>query len=383
MSEGYSPLQQTQTSINQDEKRAYGSPINTNDYSYFPITNWKSPLKYCRNTNVGLEDYLFVSLNGELENATLFGQAKNYEYQKSGPDYEVIVWKKAEDGTDNITNVPITQVNETYSHLPTFKDVGYPSDPLKFFVERPKNEAKTATCFQSVKKFFTGSGTKRRRKNKRKSSNKKMKQRKSSNKRRRTKKNKILPIMYGGASIKQYGIASALRSLIFTYFPQRGFDIINLPEDDSLNKYGLTNKYTTVMEVLNQIVHNDDGRAILPREVKFGHFLEYSQDLDNLLSDIISDIKQYFYQPKISNKISPKEVMEISGLINSIQDELVRTTGLRSEKELQANVAPANVAQANVAPANVAPANVAPANVAPKNKFLDMLLAASASLPKK
>jgi len=184
--------------------------------------------------------------------------------------------------------------------------------------------------------------------------------------------------MYGGASIKQYGIASALRSLIFTYFPQRGFDIINLPEDDSLNKYGLTNKYTTVMEVLNQIVHNDDGRAILPREVKFGHFLEYSQDLDNLLSDIISDIKQYFYQPKISNKISPKEVMEISGLINSIQDELVRTTGLRSEKELQANVAPANVA-----PANVAQANVAPANVAPKNKFLDMLLAASASLPKK
>jgi hypothetical protein len=137
------------------------------------------------------------------------------------------------------------------------------------------------------------------------------------------------------------------------------------------------------MDLLNQIVHNDDGRAILPREVKFGHFLEYSQDLDNLLSDIISDIKQYFYQPKISNKISPKEIMEISGLINSIQDELVRTIGLRSEKELQANVAPANVAQANVAPANVAPANVAPANVAPKNKFLDMLLAASASLPKK
>jgi hypothetical protein len=45
----------------------------------------------------------------------------------------------------------------------------------------------------------------------RKSSNKKMKQRKSSNKRRRTKKNKIRPVMYGGASIKQYGIATALR----------------------------------------------------------------------------------------------------------------------------------------------------------------------------
>jgi hypothetical protein len=265
---------------------------------------------------------LFVSLNGELENATLFGQAKNYEYQKSGPDYEVIVWKKAEDGTDNITNVPITQVNETYSHLPTFKDVGYPSDPLKFFVERPKNEAKTATCFQSVKKFFTGSGTKRRRKNKRKSSNKKMKQRKSSNKRRRTKKNKILPIMYGGASIKQYGIASALRSLIFTYFPQRGFDIINLPEDDSLNKYGLTNKYTTVMDLLNQIVHNDDGRSTLPREKNFGDFLKYSQDLDSILTVIISDIKNYLREQIRLNKINSNSNAIILNLITNIENDL-------------------------------------------------------------
>ena len=206
------------------------------------------------------------------------------------------------------------------------------------------------------------------------------KQRKTKRKQRKTKKNKIRPVIYGGASIKQYGIASALRSLIFTYFPQRGFDIINLPEADSLDKYGLTNKYTTVMDLLNQIVHNDDGRAILPREVKFGDFLTYSQDLDNLLSDIISDIKQYFYDPKISNRISPKEVKEISRLINSIQDELVRTTGLSSEKESPANVAPAtNVATANVAPAT----NVAPANVEPKNKFLEMLIAASSSLPKK
>ena len=224
----------------------------------------------------------------------------------------------------------------------------------------------------------------------RKTSNKKRKQRKSrKTKGRKTKKNRIRPIIYGGASIKQYGVASALRSLIFTYFPQRGFDIINLPKNEpegseGYDKYGLTNKYTTVMDLLNQIVHNDDGRAILPREVKFGDFLTYSQDLDNILSDIISDIKQYFYNPRISNRISPKEINEISRLINSIQDELVRTTSLSSEKELPANVAQANVAQANVAQANVAQAtNVAQANVEPKNKFLEMLLAASSSLPKK
>lgn len=169
----------------------------------------------------------------------------------------------------------------------------------------------------------------------RKTSNKKSKSRKQrKTKRRITKKNKIRPIIYGGASIKQYGIATALRTLIFTYFPQRGFDIISLSEPTSLDKYGLTNRYTTVMDLLNQIVHNDDGRSILPREDKFGDFLTYSQDLDNVLSDIISDIKQYFYQPKISNRISPKEINEISRLINSIQDELVRTTGLSSEKEL-------------------------------------------------
>jgi hypothetical protein len=133
------------------------------------------------------------------------------------------------------------------------------------------------------------------------------------------------------------------------------------------------------MDLLNQIVHNDDGRATLPREVKFGDFLIYSQDLDNVLSDIISDIKKYFSQPKISNRISPKEINEISRLINSIQDELVRTMGLSSEKELPANVAQANVAQANVAQANVAQAT----NVEPKNKILEMLLAASSSLPKK
>ncbi len=169
----------------------------------------------------------------------------------------------------------------------------------------------------------------------RKTSNKKSKSRKQrKTKRRITKKNKIRPIIYGGASIKQYGIATALRSLIFTYFPQRDFDIISLSDPRSLDKYGLTNRYTTVMDLLNQIVHNDDGRSILPREDKFGDFLTYSQDLDNVLSDIISDIKQYFYQPKISNRISPKEINEISRLINSIQDELVRTTGLSSEKEL-------------------------------------------------
>ena len=186
----YSQLQQTQTSINQDEKRAYGSPINTNKYDYFPINtnkydypnNLRQPLKYCSNTNVDPEDYLFVSLNGELENATLFGQAKNYNYTSSGAEqYAVIYWKKAEDGTDNIANDPITQVNA--KHTPIFEDVGY-RDLFIFFVERPKDET-PPTCFKRFMNSLNGSGTKRRRKNKRNSSNKKRKQRKSSNKRRR------------------------------------------------------------------------------------------------------------------------------------------------------------------------------------------------------
>ena len=62
----------------------------------------------------------------------------------------------------------------------------------------------------------------------RKTSNKKRKSRKQ----RKTKKNRIRPIIYGGASIKQYGVASALRSLIFTYFPQKKFAIINLTKNN-------------------------------------------------------------------------------------------------------------------------------------------------------
>jgi hypothetical protein len=99
------------------------------------------------------------------------------------------------------------------------------------------------------------------------------------------------------------------------------------------------------MDLLNQIVHNDDGRTTLAREDKFGDFLIYSQDLDKVLGDIISDIKQYFYDPKVSNKISPKEIKKISGLINSIHDEFERTTSISSKEELPEPLT-ANVATA-------------------------------------
>ncbi len=54
---------------------------------------------------------------------------------------------------------------------------------MYFLSNKFTHNSVTATCFESVKKMFTGSGTKRRRKNKRKYSNKKRKQRKT--KRRR------------------------------------------------------------------------------------------------------------------------------------------------------------------------------------------------------
>ena len=206
----------------------------------------------------------------------------------------------------------------------------------------------------------------------RKSSNKKRKQGKT-RKQRKTKKNKITPVIYGGASIKQYGIASVLRSLILTYFPQKRFTIINFSSPGSLDEYGLRNKYTTVMELLNQIVHNDDDRAVYPREVKFGDFLTYSQDLDNLLSDIISEIKHYFYTEKVYIKFSPEEIAKVKRIINSIQDELGKNMGFSSEKELPEMIKAQAVAQ------EIKPQ----ANVAPKNPMLEMLLAASSSLPKK
>ena len=209
----------------------------------------------------------------------------------------------------------------------------------------------------------------------RKTSNKKRKSRKQ----RKTKKNRIRPIIYGGASIKQYGVASALRSLIFTYFPQKKFAIINLYNLKGYDKYGLTTKYTTVMELLNQIVHNDDDRAVYPREVKFGDFLIYSQDLDNLLIDVISDIIQYFNEEKVYSKFTPQERDKIKYLINSIDRELEKNMGVVGEglpKMIKAPEAEANKPEA-------APENIAPENIAPKNPMLEMLLAASSSLPKK
>ena len=196
----------------------------------------------------------------------------------------------------------------------------------------------------------------------RKTLNKKRKQGKT----RKTKKNRIRPIIYGGASIKQYGVASALRSLILTYFPQRNFEIIKLYNPEGYDKYGLTTKYTTVMELLNQIVHNDDDRAVYSREVKFGDFLIYSQDLDTLFIDIISDIKQYFYEPKISDKISRKKRDQIQYLIDSIDRELEKNMGVVEEglpkmikAEAQAIKQPANLVAANLAAVKVKPgANV-------------------------
>ena len=205
------------------------------------------------------------------------------------------------------------------------------------------------------------------------------KQRKSSNKRRRTKKNRIRPIIYGGASIKQYGIASALRSLILTYFPQKKFAIINLYNPEGYNRYRLTTKYTTVMELLNQIVHNDDDRAVYPREVKFGDFLIYSQDLDNLLIDVISDIIQYFNEEKVYSKFTPQERDKIKYLINSIDRELEKNMGVVGEGLPKMIKAP----EAQAIKPEAAPENIAPENIAPKNPMLEMLLAASSSLPKK
>jgi hypothetical protein len=202
-------------------------------------------------------------------------------------------------------------------------------------------------------------------------------------KRRKTKKNKIRPIIYGGASVKQYGIASALRSLILTYFPQKRFTIINFSRPGSLDEYGLRNKYTTVMELLNQIVHNDDDRAVYPREVKFGDFLSYSQDLDNILSDIISEIKHYFYTEKVYIKFSPEEIAKVKRIINSIQDELGKNMGFSSEKELPETIPKAEAVAAQEIKPTTQAIIPTPTNVAPKNHMLEMLLAASASLPKK
>ena len=146
---------------------------------------------------------------------------------------------------------------------------------------------------------------------------------------RKPKKNKVRPVIYGGASIKQYGVANALRSLIFTYFPHyRTFGTIGLSTSTLLDKYGLSNKYTSVMDILNQIVHNDDGRynREFTREEKFGDFLKHSEVLDEVFKDIIEDIKRFLNEPDVRNKISPKDTDIIFKSIDSIQNELLRKT---------------------------------------------------------
>ena len=179
----YSSLQQTQ--IDQSNYPQYGitKPDET-EYSYFPVDF--DPLKYCGgHRNMAKTDYLFVSTTGNIKDATFFGKVENYQYSftGSGGGYASVNWIGSEEDITNF-NVPHSLTVRGIPDLPYFFGVGEgESNPLRFFVERPKDEAKTATCFESVKKIFTGSGTKRRRKNKRKSSNKKRKTRKT--KRRR------------------------------------------------------------------------------------------------------------------------------------------------------------------------------------------------------
>lgn len=337
----YSQLQQTQ--IDESNYPQYGiTKPNEADHSYFQVDF--DPLKYCGgHRNMAKTDYLFVSTTGNLKDATFFGKVENYQYSftGSGGGYASVNWIGSEEDITNF-NVPHSRTVRGIPILPHFFGVGEgEKNPLRFFVERPKDEAKTATCFESVKKIFTGSGTKRRRKNKRKSSNKKSKTRKS--KRRKTKKNRIRPVIYGGASIKQYGIATALRSLIFTYFPQRSFEKIDLSDPRSLDKYELTNRYTTVMDLLNQIVHNDDGRSTLPREEKFGDFLKYSSVLDNVLSDIISDIKNYLREQFRLNKINSNDNAIILNSITNIENEFPKEAK-KAELPVSASASAAAVA---------------------------------------
>ena len=120
-----------------------------------------------------------------VKDAKFFGKVENYQYRFSGGGggFATVNWIGSDEDITNF-NVPDFRGVVGKPSLPYFFGVGEgEKNPLRFFVERPKDEAKTATCFESVKKIFTGSGTKRRRKNKRKSSNKKRKQRKT--KRRR------------------------------------------------------------------------------------------------------------------------------------------------------------------------------------------------------
>jgi hypothetical protein len=172
----YSPLH---AMTSNDEKREYGSSPNTTIYNYIelPLVS-KQDLRDVNRKEVTEDDYLFFSENGDLENAKLFGQVKNYSYSftGSGGGYTTIYWKEArdEDGNviENILNVP------TKPRLPYFLDVGEKENPIKFFVERPKQDESNKTCIGRFCKFLSGSGTKRRKKNKKRKSKKQRKTKK-------------------------------------------------------------------------------------------------------------------------------------------------------------------------------------------------------------
>ena len=98
----YSPLHQTNST-----EREYGSNQNTVGYEYFPITNFRPPLKYSGSKLVQPDDYLFIS-TGEYGVPKLFGQLKNYNFTSSS-NYNLT----AVDGYINTLNLTNTWMYQT------------------------------------------------------------------------------------------------------------------------------------------------------------------------------------------------------------------------------------------------------------------------------
>jgi hypothetical protein len=82
------------------------------------------------------------------------------------------------------------------------------------------------------------------------------------------------------------------------------------------------------MDLLNKIVHNDDNRQKTGiREVKFGDYLTYSKDLDDVLTDIILDIKRYSI-----GKLNTREQEKFNESIDIIANELAGPMDFANEK---------------------------------------------------
>ena len=79
---------------------------------------------------------------------------------------------------------------------------------------------------------------------------------------------------------------------------------------DIKKKYNLNNNYAYVMDLLNQIVHNDDGNynkynTDYLSENKFNDFLTNSNLLNDILKDIINEIESFFTYVKKKNTSRP------------------------------------------------------------------------------